>query len=551
MFGNKKTSSSPYDIETRECDVFIAGAGPIGCAFARKLAELGHNVLMVDTGAKLSPKPGEHLKNAFIYQRNVDSFASVIRGHLQTLSIPTSDQPVLTLDPAAFSVDLANPDYKGFVMNGQNPDQVPYHNLSGSAATYAVGGMATHWTCACPRHHPTIERTSLLSDAEWNTLYPQAEALLNVHNDQFDNSIRHTVVKEALQEEFTEIKDPYRPQSLPLAVQRRTDNSEFVTWSGADTVLGELANNPNYYQDKSGGVLEIVEQHQLKKVIKNGSATSIDYAVVQNLLEWKEVHVKAKVYIIAAGTVLINQILFNSEIDAPNSGLYLSEQPMAFCQVVMLNDILDKIRQDPRFADRVQQHQQENPHDPIPIPTHDPEPQAWIPVSENRPWHCQIHRDAFAYGDLRPNVDSRVIVDLRWFGIVSQQRDSKVTFSHKFKDTFGMPQPTFEFDMIHEDRNRQHDMMEDMLRAAHCLGGFLPGSEPQFMSPGLTLHIHGTARMGDNPNDSVVDTNSQVWGMDNLFLGGNGLIPRGTASNPTLTSVAFALKAAGYIDSIL
>lgn len=55
--------------------------------------------------------------------------------------------------------------------------------------------------------------------------------------------------------------------------------------------------------------------------------------------------------------------------------------------------------------------------------------------------------------------------------------------------------------------------------------------------------------MGNRPDDSVVDANSQVWGIDNLFLGGNGLIPRGSASNPTLTSVAMAIKSAEHIIS--
>ena len=92
-------------------DVLIVGSGPVGCTFARKLTEGGMKVLMIDAGAQLSPEPGTHLKNAFLYQRNVNLFTGVIRGHLCTLSIPPDNSAVPTLDPGAFTYDPRK--YKG------------------------------------------------------------------------------------------------------------------------------------------------------------------------------------------------------------------------------------------------------------------------------------------------------------------------------------------------------------------------------------------------------------------------------------------------------
>jgi len=281
--------------------------------------------------------------------------------------------------------------------------------------------------------------------------------------------------------------------------------------------------------------------------VPSRDGSQIEYAEIQNLSEWQTLHVKASTYIVCCNAYLTPQVLYNSGIRPEPLGRYLTEQPMAFCQIVLRQDIVDRIPDNPEFAERVRAYREQNPHDPVPIPDGEPEPQVWIPVSDDRPWHCQIHRDAFNYGDVSPNVDSRLVVDLRWFGIVEPRHESRITFSDRHQDSFGMPQPTFEWFLSAEDRRKQHRMMTDILRAAEALGGFLPGSEPQFVTPGLPLHVTGTTRMGTSPDDSVVDANSQVWGVENLYLGGNGLIRRGSASNPTLTSVAMAVKAAEHI----
>jgi choline dehydrogenase-like flavoprotein len=55
----------------------------------------------------------------------------------------------------------------------------------------------------------------------------------------------------------------------------------------------------------------------------------------------------------------------------------------------------------------------------------------------------------------------------------------------------------------------------------------------------------GTVRMGSvDDGTSVCDSFSRVWGVPGLRLAGNGLIPTANSMNPTLTSVAIAVRGA-------
>ena len=110
---SNRNRGDPDASEVLKTDVLVIGSGPVGCTFARKLVKAGKSVLLIDAGSQLSDRPGWHLKNAFIFQRDTNRFTGVIEGHLEPISVPTDDSTVPTLDPGAFRAE----DGKGCVLH--------------------------------------------------------------------------------------------------------------------------------------------------------------------------------------------------------------------------------------------------------------------------------------------------------------------------------------------------------------------------------------------------------------------------------------------------
>ena len=94
--------------------VLIVGSGLLGATFARRLTEGGMQVLMIDAGAQLSPEPGWHLKNSFLYQKDIDLFPGVIQGQMSLFSVPPDRRANPTLDPDAFTYDRDDEEYKRY-----------------------------------------------------------------------------------------------------------------------------------------------------------------------------------------------------------------------------------------------------------------------------------------------------------------------------------------------------------------------------------------------------------------------------------------------------
>ena len=70
-------------------------------------------------------------------------------------------------------------------------------------------------------------------------------------------------------------------------------------------------------------------------------------------------------------------------------------------------------------------------------------------------------------------------------------------------------------------------------------------SWPDFTSGGW--HHMGTTRMCDDPKMGVVDGNSRVHGIANLFITGSSVYSTAGAPNPTLTVVALSLRLSDHL----
>jgi len=84
-------------------------------------------------------------------------------------------------------------------------------------------------------------------------------------------------------------------------------------------------------------------------------------------------------------------------------------------------------------------------------------------------------------------------------------------------------------------------MLPKKRRAAKRLASYAEGAG----------HIMGTARMGSDPKQSVVDRDLRSQDRSSLFVLGSAVFPTSATANPTLTIAALSLRAVDQIKATL
>ncbi len=139
----------------------------------------------------------------------------------------------------------------------------------------------------------------------------------------------------------------------------------------------------------------------------------------------------------------------------------------------------------------------------------------------------------------------------RWLDIQSSveqvpRPENRIVLTND-KDALGIPRVRLEW-TLHPDEERSYRRgLEIVLREMERLEPGISNNKINDPDPWTnsvlgTWHHIGTTRMHSDPTQGVVDANSKVHGIDNLYIAGSSVFPTGGATAPTLTIVALSLR---------
>lgn len=128
------------------------------------------------------------------------------------------------------------------------------------------------------------------------------------------------------------------------------------------------------------------------------------------------------------------------------------------------------------------------------------------------------------------------------------QKENRITLSDTEYDSFGLPAANLAYKLCENDKRLSQWGLDRAVDVAKALGAWdikvnnlRDGSDNYRPN---AWHLLGTARMGDDPTDSVVNKWHQAWDCANLFVIDGSIMTTGGAINPTATISALAYRAA-------
>jgi choline dehydrogenase-like flavoprotein len=114
-------------------------------------------------------------------------------------------------------------------------------------------------------------------------------------------------------------------------------------------------------------------------------------------------------------------------------------------------------------------------------------------------------------------------------------------------DAWGVPVLKIHCQFSDNEREMARDAAQTSEETLRAAGAEVTSSGGRMTVPGRIIHELGTARMGNNPKTSVLNKFNQSHDVKNLFVVDGAAFVTCANQNPTLTILAFTMRASEYL----
>ncbi len=133
------------------------------------------------------------------------------------------------------------------------------------------------------------------------------------------------------------------------------------------------------------------------------------------------------------------------------------------------------------------------------------------------------------------------------FGERPARFENHARINHDVKDAWGIPALHIEVKDGANELNMAKDAADTIEDIFHAAGWDIVSKTSRFYPPGYSIHEVGTCRMGDNPKTSVLNKWNQSHDVKNLFVVDGAAFVTCGWQNPTMTISALSMRASEYL----
>ena len=129
------------------------------------------------------------------------------------------------------------------------------------------------------------------------------------------------------------------------------------------------------------------------------------------------------------------------------------------------------------------------------------------------------------------------------FGEILPYHENKMYLDQDDKDSWGLPKVVFDAEIKENELNMRKDMMQQAIEMFEAAGAkeIVPYDKKYIFGNGI--HEMGTARMGNNPKNSVLNKHNQIHAVKNVYVTDGSCMTSSGNANPSLTYMALTARA--------